>query len=343
MRAMRRAAGVRSALRGLWPGWSPRVPLPTRPALSGRGRGAVPSPLLDGDFLRKLDRLSLAVGRDLIGGLMGEHPANRRTSGIEFADYRRYSPGDDLRRVDWNAFARLGTLHVRQDVAEHDTTLYLLLDASPSMDYGEPAKFLTAARVAAALGDVALAHFDAVVLAAPGSADGGEPLRSWSFRGQAEAAGLLRRLQSLRPARVEPFDDLLSSWSAGHGQGHGQAHGQGRVAVVISDLLLDEYRQGVARLAASGFQVTVLHMLSADELHPQGGGDFELVDNETGRRLVVHLGVEAMAEYRRRLHGWLADVQDWCQGQGVSYLRIESHQDVERLLLDTLRRRGVTA
>src|SRR5205823_12939081 len=124
--------------------------------------------LVDGDFLQKLNRLSLVLGNDIIHGLMGEHQAVRRTSGIEFADYRQYSPGDDLRRVDWKAYARLGTLHVRQAQAEHDTILYLLVDASPSMEFGQPSKFLTARRLAAALGYVALSHLDSVVLSVPG-------------------------------------------------------------------------------------------------------------------------------------------------------------------------------
>src|SRR5436190_1077290 len=133
---------------------------------AGHDDGAV----VNGDLLQKLDRLSLQLGRDLISGLMGEHLAARRTSGIEFADYRQYSPGDDLRRVDWNAYARLGTLHVRQSQAEHDTILYLLLDASPSMDFGDPPKFLAARRLAAALGYIALAHLDSVALTAPEAA-----------------------------------------------------------------------------------------------------------------------------------------------------------------------------
>src|SRR5215203_5695863 len=82
--------------------------------------------VMDSALLAKLDRLTLGVGHDLIRGLMGEHQAVRRTSGIEFADYRPYSAGNDLRRVDWNAYARLGTLQVRQAQAEHDTVLFLL-------------------------------------------------------------------------------------------------------------------------------------------------------------------------------------------------------------------------
>src|SRR5215210_2427650 len=127
--------------------------------------------LVDGEYLRKLDRLSLSVGRDLVNGLMGEHLAVRRTSGIEFADYRQYSAGDDLRRVDWNAYARLGTLHVRQAQAEHDTALYLLVDSSPSMDFGQPTKFFAARKLAAGIGYIALSHLDSLVLATPGRAE----------------------------------------------------------------------------------------------------------------------------------------------------------------------------
>src|SRR4051794_5120412 len=79
--------------------------------------------VVDAVLLAKLERLALAPGSDLIRGLMGEHLARRRTAGIEFADYRPYTSGDDLSRVDWNAYARLGTLFVRQAQAEHDTVL----------------------------------------------------------------------------------------------------------------------------------------------------------------------------------------------------------------------------
>src|SRR5205814_4843575 len=245
-------------------------------------------PLIDGDFLQKLNRLSLALGRDIISGLMGDHQAVRRTAGIEFAEYRQYSHGDDIRRVDWNAYARLGTLHVRQAQAEHDTVLYLLVDASPSMEFGQPSKFLSARRLAAALGYIALAHLDGLVLAAPGTLNV-EPKAGLRFRGHAESGSLFRSLEELHVGQALPFDNILTGWSDGHGGG------AGRVAVVISDLLLDSYRDGIRRLLSEGFRVVVLHMLSPEELQPPRAGDFELIDSETGERLDIHLGTESVA------------------------------------------------
>jgi len=306
--------------------------------------------VVNGELLQKLDRLSLQLGRDLISGLMGEHLAARRTSGIEFADYRQYSPGDDLRRVDWNAYARLGSLHVRQSQAEHDTVLYMLVDGSPSMEFGRPTKFLLARRLAAALGYIALAHLDGVVMTTPGAKgvrDQGSgvreaqiirnpqsAIRNSEFRGRAESGDMFRALQALQTGSAAEFDGLLGGWTSGRGQG--------RIAVAISDLLLDGYRNGVKHLLSAGFQVTVLHVLSPEELSPPDMGDLELVDSETDARIDVYLGKEDLAEYHRRLRSWLDDCEAWCRGQGANYLLVQSDADVERVMLDMLRRRGVT-
>lgn len=301
--------------------------------------------VVDTDLLKKLDRLSLSVGNDLIGGLMGEHVAVRKTMGIEFSDFRPYSMGDDLRRVDWNAYARLGTLHVRQAQAEHDTTLYLLVDASPSMDFGTPSKFLTARRLAASFGYIALAHLDAVVMATPGAGSGDTAqtaptpnphVPTQRFRGRAESGAMFRTLQGLKSQSTSGFNGTLGAWV-----GESSGRGRGRIAVVISDLLLDGWRNGVRALVAAGFAVTLLHVLSQEELDPGELGDLELLDSETGERLEMYLGKEGMAEYDRRLQIWLAETEDWCRAQGAGYLRVMNDWDVERVMLETLRRRGV--
>ncbi|MDQ6693575.1 MAG: DUF58 domain-containing protein [Chloroflexota bacterium] len=298
---------------------------------------------MDSQLLNKLDRLSLSIGRDLIAGLMGEHQAARRTTGIEFADYRQYSPSDDIRRVDWNAYARLGTLHVRQAQAEHDTNLLLLVDGSPSMDYGEPDKFVVARRLAAALGYIALAHLDSVAILAPGAlqrARTGEmrqvPIARMTFRGRAEAGNLFRHLDSLRTGQAADFDGPLAVWNSGQGAT------AGRIAIIISDLLLDGYQAGVKQLVSEGYAVTMFHLLSPDELQPPEAGDFEFVDSETGQQLEVRLGPESLAEYNSRLNNWLEESATWCRANGVNYLLMSSDQDIERMLLDTLRRRGIT-
>ncbi len=323
---MRRASGLRATVGNLR----------RRLAPSTQGPIATVDAVVDGEYLHKLDRLSLALGHALVHGLMGEHLSTRRTSGIEFADYRQYSAGDDLRRVDWNAYARLGSLHVRQSQAEHDTVLYLMLDASPSMGFGRPTKFLAARRLAAGLGYIALAHLDSVALAAPG-AGGQSAGQLTTFRGRAQSAGLFRELQAMVEGAPAEFDGALKGWSVQ------QAGGTGRLAVLISDLLLDGWRDGLRGLVSAGFGVTVLHVLSPDDLEPPEEGDFQMVDSETGEQLDVHLGPAGLLEYSHRLHTWLGETEAWCLANGANYIRVGSNWEIERTLLDLLRRRGVTA
>src|SRR5579872_1300001 len=118
--------------------------------------------ILDATFLKKLERLSLATRRPFAGQMKGEKRSIKRGTSIEFADYREYSLGDDLRYVDWNTVARLDKMFLKLFVEEEDLYLALLLDSSRSMDFGEPKKLHHAIRLAAALGYIGLSNYDRV-------------------------------------------------------------------------------------------------------------------------------------------------------------------------------------
>ncbi|HET9416738.1 MAG TPA: DUF58 domain-containing protein, partial [Candidatus Limnocylindria bacterium] len=119
----------------------------------------------DEAFLRRLEQLELASRRLTAGRMKGERRSVRRGQSVEFADYRTYAMGDDLRQLDWNAYARLERLFVKLFVEEEDVTVHLLVDASRSMDYGQPNKLDAARRAAAALGYLGLASMDRVSIA----------------------------------------------------------------------------------------------------------------------------------------------------------------------------------
>ena len=121
-------------------------------------------PLFDAEFLRKLERLELLANKIFRGLIRGEHATPRRGRGIEFADFRRYRPGDDLRYIDWNIFARLDRLFLKLYASEEDLTLHVLLDVSASMDFGTPRKFDYARKLAAALAYIGLHSSDRVAI-----------------------------------------------------------------------------------------------------------------------------------------------------------------------------------
>src|SRR5213082_48563 len=148
--------------------------------------------IIDATFLKKLERLSLLTKRPFAGQMKGEKRSVKRGTSVEFADYREYMLGDDLRYVDWNTAARLDKLFVKLFIEEEDLYLALLLDTSKSMDFGNPKKIHYAARVAAALGYIGLSNYDRVSIT-------------------AFAAGLGRALPTKRGrAGVIPFFDYLN-------------------------------------------------------------------------------------------------------------------------------------
>src|SRR5438445_417802 len=126
----------------------------------------MPGQILDAPFLKKLERLSLITKRQFAGQMKGEKRSVKRGTSVEFADYREYVPGDDLRYVDWNTAARLEKLFVKLFIEEEDLYLALLVDTSKSMDFGSPKKLHYAGRVAAALGYIGLSNYDRVGLTA---------------------------------------------------------------------------------------------------------------------------------------------------------------------------------
>ena len=122
------------------------------------------TPLLDPEFLHKLEQLELVSRKIFVGRMKGERKSKRRGSSVEFADHRNYSVGDDLRHIDWNVYGRLEKLFLKLFLEEEDLHFYTLLDTSLSMDFGDPTKLQYGKQVAAALSFVGLVNHDRVVL-----------------------------------------------------------------------------------------------------------------------------------------------------------------------------------
>jgi len=153
--------------------------------------------LFDESFLRKLERLAILSRRAMAGQLQGERRSPKRGQSVEFADFRPYAPGDDFRRIDWNAYARLERFFIKLFVEEEDLTVHLLVDTSRSMDWGQPNKLWYAVRAAAALGYIALVGLDRVTATAFGGAADGNGGYFPPRRGKGQALALFAFLQAL--------------------------------------------------------------------------------------------------------------------------------------------------
>ncbi len=288
--------------------------------------------LLPPETLARLERLTLLSRRVLAGQLQGERRSPKRGQSIEFADFRPYTRGDDFRRIDWNAYARLERLFVKLFVEEEDLTVHLLVDTSRSMDWGAPNKLRFAKQAAAALGYVALHGLDRVTVTAFAPQGEAAP-RFPARRGKAAAPALFDFLETLP---LSPRTDLGSRL----GRYAFQAGRRGP-ALLFSDLLDPTWRDGLHALAARGFEVTVLHILAPQERDPDLHGDLKLRDAESGETLELSIDGGALGRYRRTLAAWEREISAFCQGRGILYLPVSSDTPLETLLFAHLAARGV--
>jgi uncharacterized protein (DUF58 family) len=295
--------------------------------------------LLEGTFARRLERLSLVSRRRLAGQGQGDRRSLRKGSSLEFADYRHYVEGDDPARVDWNIYSRTDTLFVRLYEEEEVLNVHILVDASRSMDWGEPAKLRYARRLAAALGYVALNAANRVFVW-PLAANAGNFGPAW---GRGRAGPMLTFLEDFRSTQfMTPLmgtgigqpPDLEQSLNSFTTRTSG-------LIVLLSDLLSPSWERALSRLAGRSGEVVVLHTLAPQELRPALGGDVRLIDRETGTAVSVTLNNDAVRIYGQRLDEWRRQVESFCARHGMCYVPIDTSMPLETLVFDVLRRRGM--
>ncbi|MCI0651863.1 MAG: DUF58 domain-containing protein [Planctomycetes bacterium] len=293
------------------------------------------TPLLEEDFLAKLEKLSLLSRRTIVGKVRGTRRSKRRGFSMEFADYRDYVPGDDLRYLDWNTYGRLERLFVKLFHEEEDLTVSILIDASASMADGEPEKLRYALRLAAALAYVALAAGDRVGIF-PFASDLALPLSP--LRGRRNAPRIFQFLGGIAASegvqtRIEPS---LAAFR--------RAHSRRGMVILISDLLDPAGFDAALRHVAGGtLDAFLIHVLSPQELAPPLSGDLRLVDRESGASSDVSITRGLLDVYRSTVDGFCAAVRECCVRRGLTALFASTAMPFEPLILGYLRSRGLLA
>lgn len=288
-------------------------------------------PLLSSDLLGKLEQLELISRRIRAGRMKGDRLSKRKGRGSEFADFRQYASGDDLRFLDWNLFARLERLFVRLFLEEEDLHVHLLIDVSRSMDFGTPTKLLQAKRVAAALGFIGLVNLDRV--AVWGFAD--KPVaQSPVLRGRGNLPRLLKFLDNLEPGEAGDFNAALRSISL-------RLKGRG-VVVLLSDFLdKSGVADGLKFLSARNMDVCVIQILATEEVNPELAGDLKLTDIEDADEAEVTINAPLLERYRKTLAAFQAGLNADCSRRGMMFLPTTNQAAFERLVLTVLRARGL--
>lgn len=290
--------------------------------------------LFDEPTLRKLNQLSLIAERVRSGAIKGERRSARRGSSVEFADYRDYTPGDDLRRLDWNIYARLERPFIKLFEEEEDLAVHILLDGSRSMDWGEGElhKFRYAQRLAAGLGAIALAAGDSLTLS---MLQGGRVAAEFGpTRGQVGLARMLTFVEKLQPDGQTDLNAALRQYAI--------TPRRPGLVVLISDLLTESgYESGLRPMLGRGHEAALLHVLAPDELDPSLTGDLQLVDSETAQAQDVSLDGGLRRLYRERALAWVQQHQADCRKQGIRYISLLTNHPWDQAILLELRKAGV--
>jgi uncharacterized protein (DUF58 family) len=278
------------------------------------------SSLLDPAFTRELEALRRRMTVRARSGASGERAASRRGSSAEFLEHRPYAPGDDLRRMDWLAFARTGEPMLKLFRAEEDAVVRLVVDASASLNVGSPVtKLSVACRLAAAIGYMALASSErAQVFAAHERVLAvREPVR-----GRGSLNRLLRELDAVEAARGTDLAHAV--------EGATLRSVRPGMLVVISDFLdPGPVDSALSRAAASGHDVALVQVLAPEEVEPPWEGDVSLEDAETGARVDVTVDDAAISAYRAQLHALLDSLRRVARRLRSPYVRVLTTEPLE--------------
>jgi uncharacterized protein (DUF58 family) len=289
------------------------------------------TPLLDPEFMHKLEQLELVSRKIIMGRMKGERKSKRRGSSVEFAEHRNYSVGDDLRHIDWNVYGRLDKLFLKLFLEEEDLHVYTLLDTSLSMNFGTPTKLHYAKQVAAALAFIGLVNHDRVILDTFASKlDKGIP----SVRGRSQMWRVIQYLERLGASGESDLKTAAREFAIRHA-------GKG-VVVVISDFLDKHgYEDALRYLLARNMDIYVIHLLSQEEVTPELVGDLRLVDVEDDEIAEITMSAPLLKRYKDNLNAFVGGLKEWCTKRGIMYIFTTNQYPFDKLIMNYLRERGL--
>ena len=286
--------------------------------------------LFDENFQRKLEYLAMVSRRVFSGVMRAERRTKKTGSGVEFADHREYTPGDDFRYLDWHAWQRFDRLLVRLFEEEEDLSIYLIIDNSFSMGFGSGRKLRYAKQLTAALAYVGLANLDRVAIVAANESISArmEPTRN--------KRRIFRVFQFLNKVEADGATDLEAAMKTFVAQ-----HKRRGLAVLLTDLYDPAgFEKGINVLRYNKFEPFVLHIVDPSDSNPTLQGDLVLYDCETGEEREVTITKKVLERYANAYGEYLKRVQRFCVSRQVTFFSAEVGVPFDELILRVFRRGG---
>ena len=292
--------------------------------------------VIDGNFLNRLETAALYVRKNMQGYFGGNHQTRTYGTTVEFADFREYVLGDDIRRIDWNLYSRFEKYFIKLFVDERQMHIQTFLDCSASMQKAGENKALYAMRAAAAIGFLSVQNMDrtSIRLIFDDFAD--------------DMCGTITGKDSFYRA-IAKFDDLSFQGAADLEKAIINCPNPGSnngLTVIISDFLTESnWKKAVDFLLFQKRQVMLIQVLSPEEVNPQYGGRMRLVDLEAEdpldeRHMKLKITRSHLKAYQSALHDFIDDIKGFCAARAVDFISVTSDEPIEKLLFDRLYQTG---
>lgn len=295
------------------------------------------SAYLNDEFFSRLETLALNLRADLNGYFGGKHFVRSYGQTVEFADYREYQLGDDIRRIDWNLFSRFEKYFIRLFTDERQMDVQIFLDCSASMGKENRTKAEYAVSVAAALGFLSVHNMDKVSFKLIKEDAVEDPFGT--MIGKNSFFRAISLLENLNFSDDADISQAVSS-CANTGSNNG-------LSVIISDFLTrKDWKKAVDYLTYKKRQVLAIQLLSPEEEEPTYSGRVSLIDVESGdladpRNMKLRITRSLQLAYREALKDMKADIKSFCASRGADFISVTTDKPVERMLFGELLKAGI--
>ncbi len=287
--------------------------------------------ILSDEFFSRLEMLAFHLQANLSGYFGGKHQIKKYGQTMEFADYRNYELGDDIRRIDWNLFARLEKYFLKLFTDERQMHIQIFLDCSASMAL-DPEKANYAVRLAAALGFLAVRNMDKVSfhLLKEGKAE--DPFGI--IVGKNKFFGAIGQLEKIK---FEGEADFSTSIPRTPRTGTNDG-----LSIVISDFFTDnDWKAGINYLLYKRRQVLMLQLLTKEERDPLYSGRFTLIDSESQvledyRNIRLRISRSMLEEYSETVAEEIEKINQFCISRGITFLSFDTDEPIERVIFKEL-------
>ncbi|MBO5262473.1 MAG: DUF58 domain-containing protein [Clostridia bacterium] len=284
--------------------------------------------ILDGDFLDRLDAASLLLKTAMTGFFGGSRKARSYGNTVEFADFREYFPGDDIRRIDWNVYARFEKYFIKLFTDERQMHNQIYIDCSASMACGKPEKAAAALRVAAAFGYLSVDSMDRVsykLIQGDKSVDLGFKITNKD--------SFYRAAQALENTDFEGEADLERAIIMAESPGRDDG-----LTIIISDFLTESnWKKAIDFLLYNRREVMLIQVMSPDELYPDFDGRVHMLDSEAidigdGKNMRMAITKKMVAAYQRALDEYEKEIIDFCAARNVTFFTVSSDDPIEKVI-----------